>query len=651
MRLLKLTLQNFQGMKHFEFNPAGHNAGIYGTNASGKTTTYNAMTWLLFDKASTGEKGFTPKTKDENGADKHNLEHAVEGIFLQDDETEVIFRKVLRELWVKKRGSITENFDGNTVDYFVDGVPVPKKEYDGRLAEIFTTEQAQVLTQPEFFSEAMSWQDRRKLLLEVCGSVTDEEVIAFNKELAELSEFLCKPGSSRQSYSVEEYQRIAGAKAKEINNRLEQIPSEIKGIDSVLQTMDVESESVLKKAIEKLQNEIQKQINEKASITENGATSAIYSAIADVQTKISEGRIAYVEDYEKQTNYERLRLYSLRMKLNELKNLDMYTGAIDAVRRNISDLKEQRQRLSAEYRITKSTEWNGEINCPACGQLLSADNLEAEKQKFNLYRAEKLERIRAEIEKTCSKDIIAKEEQELANNEKRLEELTAQVLFLQGEIDNITIPKMKPYEETQEYAYRQGQIDELREKIASGSNDTTGAKNALQAKIDGLQRDIDAQREKLATIKAQESMKTQIQVLQDEEKDCAKAYERIQYSIYLCETFIKTKVGMLDEKINGKFESVKFRLFDEQINGGIREDCTVMIPTDNGLVPFATANNAARINAGLEIIGTLSKHWKITIPCFIDNAESVVKLMDIPTQIIRLVVSEQDSKLRVEVEE
>ena len=76
-----------------------------------------------------------------------------------------------------------------------------------------------------------------------------------------------------------------------------------------------------------------------------------------------------------------------------------------------------------------------------------------------------------------------------------------------------------------------------------------------------------------------------------------------------------------------------------------------MVPTDDGrLVPFAFANNAARINAGLEIIDTLSAHWGVTMPVFVDNAESVTRLTHTTAQVIRLVVSEPDKKLRLEVD-
>lgn len=108
---------------------------------------------------------------------------------------------------------------------------------------------------------------------------------------------------------------------------------------------------------------------------------------------------------------------------------------------------------------------------------------------------------------------------------------------------------------------------------------------------------------------------------------------------------------MLDEKINSVFKNVRFQLFVDQINGGIKEDCEVLVPSEGGrLVPFSLANNAGRINAGLEIVDTLAKHFKFSMPIFIDNAESVTRLYDTTSQIIRLVVSEQDKSLRLVID-
>ena len=102
---------------------------------------------------------------------------------------------------------------------------------------------------------------------------------------------------------------------------------------------------------------------------------------------------------------------------------------------------------------------------------------------------------------------------------------------------------------------------------------------------------------------------------------------------------------LLEEKINSKFKHARFKLFDQQINDGLRENCETLykgIPYSSGL------NNAARINIGLDIINTLSDHYDFAAPIFVDNSEAVTKLIDVNAQVISLVVSEVDKELRIE---
>ena len=69
----------------------------------------------------------------------------------------------------------------------------------------------------------------------------------------------------------------------------------------------------------------------------------------------------------------------------------------------------------------------------------------------------------------------------------------------------------------------------------------------------------------------------------------------------------------------------------------------VGIPYNSGL------NNAAKINVGLDIINTLSKHYGVNVPVLIDNAESVVETIETDSQVIKLIVSPGDDHLRVEI--
>jgi len=135
MKLLKLTLKNFKGVKNFELNAEGKNLKVFGDNATGKTTLFDSFVYLLFDKDSNNKSDFAIKTLDENNNELHGLDHEVEGIFDLDDQ-ELTLRKVYSEKWAKKRGSATKDFTGHTTDYFINGVPSKLKEYKDKVSSI-----------------------------------------------------------------------------------------------------------------------------------------------------------------------------------------------------------------------------------------------------------------------------------------------------------------------------------------------------------------------------------------------------------------------------------------------------------------------------------------------------------------------------------
>jgi len=152
-------------VKELTLAPNGKDFAIYGDNGTGKTTVFNAFTWLLFDKPSTGAKNFTPKTRTPDG-EVHGLDHTASAV-LEHEGKRISLTKTYREIYKKKRGSIREKFDGHTTEYFVDGVPVKEKEYTDAVGAMWRgdAELAKILTMPEYFSEVLPWEKRRALLL------------------------------------------------------------------------------------------------------------------------------------------------------------------------------------------------------------------------------------------------------------------------------------------------------------------------------------------------------------------------------------------------------------------------------------------------------------------------------------------------------
>ena len=655
MKLIKLTLTNFKGIKSFEFEPNGADANVYGTNGSGKTTIFDALTWLLFDKGSNWEANFSPKVVDRNGAEVHGINNRVDGVFRLDDGKLITFSKDQSENWVKKRGGATESFAGNTTEYFIDGVPVKRGEYIERIGDICPGVLGQLLTQPLFFPEILDWKDRRTMLLDFCGDVSEFDVINSSPELNGITRFLLIPGTEGQFYSVPECQKVYVAKSQKIKESLSQLPARI---DEVIRTFtnDNADPDMLEGLLSKLQKELDEALSEKAALRQNGADAVLRGQAAQIKNEIAEGRAAFIEQKNQSLAADREIIKSLQNRWQDIAIQKSGLSAnISMARNKALLLSSQRDQLVKEYNSTSEKQWQGNTVCPTCGRELPEADIEAAKAKFNEERSSALETIRTRIEKTCSKSMIAQINESLSLDERSYEILDKEAEDLNVEIrllkDKISPVEHAKYEDTEEFKKFAEKLAEIEAKITAGTNDISSEESVIQANIERYSNEIQAVQKRLGVIRANEQQKKRLADLESEEKHLQEALEDSEHCLYLCEQFIKTKVSMLDDKINARFNNVRFKLFDTQINGGVKEACEVLVPAESGaLVPFSAANSAARLNAGLEIIDTFSKHFGISMPVVVDNAESVVELKNIEPQVIRLVVSGQDESLRVEVE-
>lgn len=657
MRLQSLKLENFQGLKAEEFRFDGHSASIYGDNATGKTTVFNAITWLLFGKSSTGAKNFTPKTKGPNG-DLHNLNHGVEATFILEDGRAITLKKVFHENYKKKRGSNTEEFTGHSIDFYIDGVPVKEKEYTSTLLAFCDNEEKmKMLTMPSYFPEEMSWDARRKILLDICGDVSDEDVINSTPELKELPAFLLMPGTKDQYYTVDEYKKIAVAKKADINKQLQSIPARIDEAQRAIPDIIGLDAKAIDKKIQELNKQKSEIEMEKAqALSGDITTMAIRKQISEANTRLAEARAAYAAKTSSlnEGTYEAIN----NLKLEQIETKNRLQDAKNELRQEeyyLEQLMKRREALINEYMKVQKETWDeGKEVCPTCHRLLPEEDIQKLREDFNIRKSQKLEEINQQGQKEANKDMIAEKEDKIKNlknqiaeYEQSIENYEQQIIALQNQLQ-----KPLPFESTPEYIQIITQIAKLRDEEKDKDKAAEDIAFRYTEKIQAIYEEIRKQEELKTRIFIAAAQNERIKELEKQEKDLSRQYEKLEQGIYLCELFIKQKVNLLTDRINNKFKNVHFRLFQEQLNGGVKEDCEVLIPTTEGnMIPYTFANNAARINAGLEIIDTLSQHWNMTMPVFIDNAESVTKLINIDTQVIRLVVSEKDKKLRLEINE
>lgn len=629
MKINTMQITNFCGIKSLCIIPQGNNLNIFGDNATGKTTIANAFMWLFTGKGITGTAELDPQPLDKNNAKVHNLETSVE---LQADSG-VTYKRVLSEVWQKKRGSAAEELTGTKTAYFIDGVPLKEKEYNARIQSDFKDNEIFKILSVVSYFPTMDWKTRRQLLLDVCGDIKQEDVLSGSEELAELSGML-------GGHSIEDYQKIIKAKKSDLRKEIDMIPARISENENNIPQLsgNIKAHKARLEQLNAEKSDVDSRIAADTSHQEKK------KAISEAETEILEAKKRFVEVQ----NLENSGIIDQIQKL-ETEKADVFskcslakakTGELSG---EIEQIRKKREALISRYKKENERKYNGEETCPCCGQPLPQDKIEAAKHEFNQQKAQTLEEINLEGQK-YSQSVIAEKEREL-------NELTLGITAYDEEYNTLEdrIKQLKDglnnksFEETEECRKLLCCLDELKSKSIGETL------NQLREQSAELNDKIVEKTKQIAIFEAAEAAKARIAELESQKKKLSAEYARCEKGEYLCELFIRTKVSMLDEHINSRFKTIRFKLFHNQANGGLSEVCKVLIPCESGLVEYEKANNAAKINAGLEIINVLSDYFEVHLPVFVDNAESVTALVDCDSQIIRLVVSEKDKAIRTEI--
>lgn len=598
IKIKTLKLENFKGIKNLTID-FKDTTNIYGDNAVGKTTIFDAYSWLLWDKDSLNRKDFAIKPYDKSGEEVHNLESIVEGEFSFDD-TDLTLKKIYKEVWTKKRGSTQAEFTGHTTDYYINSVPCKKKEYNERIESVLSEDNFNLLSNPLYFNQFLVKTERREILLSLIEDVKPEDIIAKNKDLEDLD---------LETYTVDELKKIAKDSARKINKDIESIPARIDELDkSKIHDIDFDALEFRKRSTLPAIKEIDEKLADASKMAEG------MTEITEKITALQKEKSDLAENYQN-------KCFEINLKnKNVLLEKEHDKLALEEAKKNIEKLKDLVERAREEWQEVHKEQYKGDFKCPTCGQDLLPDQIEKTMANFNKKKSEKL----ASIEEKA-KDLKIKIEE--------CEKLIAIYEVKEYKEEDLPIEPIRLQEIDKE-------LDEVKSKLSDFSLDN---KKDLLKKKDSLNADLEEINKKLSLQGQNEKIDERIKELEGQEKELAKAYEEQQRIIYLCEEYTKAYVDLVSDKINDSFDLVKFKLFENQINGGITETCEA---TFKG-VPYSDLNNAAKINAGLDVIKTISSKLNLKVPIFIDNAESINKLSKIDTQLIRLIVS-TDEVIRVD---
>ncbi len=640
IKINQIILQNFKGCKGATYTFDGKNVTVCGANGSGKTTIFDAFTWLLFGKDSLDNAKFEIRPLDKDGKQIDNVEICVSAT-LEIDGKEVELKKMQKQNWVKKRGTQNPVLQGNVNEYEIDGYPRSEKDYKEYINGIVSDDLFKMLTNPTYFPN-MPWKDQRATIMKFASDVSDVELATEDSRFTELLTEIEKAPSTDDIKN--KYQKSLN----ELKKKQIELPVRIDEISNSKVDIDIAE-------LELLKNSLNEQIADvKSKIADTDKQFAEYQKLSDgiMELKFAES------DLVRKANEENIKARrEIEDKIADKKFLLRQTEKTISDTENCIELSKRTAEKISENLKEIRDKWKAEnervfdensLVCSYCGQEYPTDKKEQLRAEFESHKAKELKAItdngnliKGRLDK--EKETIDSLEKELVEHRKSLEMLNNAIASLEKQLSEL--PTSIDISETDEYKAIKSQLAE-KEQAMSQMNSADEVRKALNYELECSQTQLIECEKKIAMSQKNIEIDERIEELQEEQRITAQKIADVEKMLYLLDEFIKYKLDKISDSINSQFEMVNFILFKSQLNGGIAETCECQY---NG-IPYGSLNSAARIQCGLDIIRTLQRMYGVFVPVFVDNRESCTNIPTMDCQVISLVVSPADTDLRIEIE-
>jgi exonuclease SbcC len=662
----KLMVKNFKGAKELEVVFNDHVTSLYGKNGTFKSTTYDAFLWLLFGKNSDDRKDFNIKNTVDTNLNRQD--HEVEMILSIDGKTNTL-KRIYKEKWQKIKGEETQRYTGNETLFYWNDVPMQQKEFVAKINSIIDESVFKLITNPLAFND-LKWTERRNVLMQICGDVSDEETAGDNPQYKALVANLT------QGKTMADYLKQIVASIKKAKDDLKAIPTRI---DEILRSKpEVLDFDLLRAELSTNETKL-KSIDDKISDS-NKAFQAKLDAQRDKKIKANnlKSDIEIIEQNATNQANNQIKpdtsvLDGLKIeKQNAESEISTFENSLRTLDTKFKGIKQEIKNVSDKIEA-KRTEWVSEnaktltfnddyFHCPTCKREFESCDVENKKsealQNFKNNKQAKLNEINQEGGNLATqKESLEKElegiektiQDVISNRSKAIEKRDTIDLKIENASSATLSDSEKPTFESvyesilvsnMDYKNKVGELQTLIESIEEiptvNNSELVQERNDLTCKIDEIKA-------KLLTESQIKSVDERVSKLKAEESSLSQQIADVEKTQFLIENFEKLKMETLEKKVNSKFKIVTFKMFESQVNGGESPACEILV---NG-VPFSDANTASKINAGLDIINILCEYYQISAPIFIDNRESVTEIIDTQSQIVNLIVSEADTTLRV----
>lgn len=646
MKLLKLTLENFKGhgLRVVEFSPTI--TRVYGANGTGKTSLFDSFCWMLWakdsdDRTQSGNVSFYPFDPDKQGEVLHNVVVKVEAVVEIDGAQHVLCR-TMQEKWTTPNGTELPRFTGNETKLYIDGLAVKANQFDAFVKENINPEMFKLTSNPWYFP-TLHWKEQRRILMELVGDISNDDVLAADASLEPLRNELAsrKPEDCKKLWQQQQKAAVKGLEKTVllINENRKHLPQ-------------IENEAEVKADLEAqrlvLMKPLEKAMQEKADILSGTAVSKkqaeakVLEAKLDVIRAEQREKIAAVRkpfdeqiaalEAEAKTAAETVKPYR-----QTVVNLD------NAIRENEEKLKV----LQDSWQAVDAEEFNDV--CPCCHRPYPPEQIADQRAAFNRSKAERLEKIEADGNALFDKNEENKAQRDAAMQEvQRLSKLDLEMPDKRSEImkrREEAVQALPPMENRQDWFEASEDLKRINHEIEELHIDVKLKLMDAEKAIENAQKPVGDIDVRLAEIKAAEATRALITDYTKQQQTLREQHDELALKLSLIKKFDEIKAVMTTEKVKAILPGMDFKLFNyNNTNEGYTETCELV---KDGK-PYANLSNGEKIAVGCELIAAISKHYGVSNPVWIDNAEATTKHLETNGQAILLRVSAADAELRIE---
>ena len=633
-----IHLENFKGVKDKTFDFDNVPRVVTGRNASGKTTIATAYMWLFTDKDL--DLNSNPDVK------PLGVEECTPtvSVIMDIDGKEVEFAKVQKNK--KSKPDENGNYKVSTTNsYLVNSVPMTERDFKAKLTELeFPTDNDFLLMSHTNVFTNMKQADQRKILFGMVDGITDLDVAAKVDGIEDLKALM-------QNYSLDEIEAMQKASKKKAEDQLKNIPGQIEGLE-LAKTEDVdtsEQELLVKTLQEQIATErakaeeIRKEKSEYATLCQNGLTLE-FDRNTELQ-RMNELTNAGRKEIEEKINRSANALVDAKRRVAVINaEISQNEQALENAKKNFENLKE-------EFTNAKALVFDdSKAVCPCCGQAYPEDKKAEIIKAFETDKKSRMDSANLKA-KTVQGDIknyektLAESQKELEQANSELQKLEKVAADLNKQLEDFKPSEVKPTDELKAIEQKIEANNKAKAEIESHNNDEKLIE--INTVISKLQSQIDEANKVIGANSNNVRIDEQIETLSNKRLELEQAKADCEKILFQIEQLSMEKNNVLSEVINSHFDVVKFKLWDIQKNGVIKDCC---IPQYDGKSLGVATNSALEMLMRIDICTAFQKASNVNIPLFIDNSElfssDSYNALECKCQHIYLKVSDSDLEVK-----